>query len=167
MMNRFVFLAVSLLLPMSQMADENAAQKIVKHNGTSWFWFGQAVVDSAQSAVCFFWDETGEEEQQIVVTNRDDLSRVKEFVREKFFEKFDFSPTIPDYRSIRYTNVIRLYSVRGQPNEKSPDYYDKVLVHIPISEQTAGEQCDDIEKEYLDLIKSIKKPPKKKRWSLW
>jgi len=163
-MKRFVFLALILVLPMSQKADENVTQKIIKPNGISWFWFGQAVVDSAQSAVCFFEDEERDEEQQIIVMNREDLSRIKAFVRGTFFEKFDFSPIFPEYLSLRYRNVIRLYSVRRQPNDESPDYYDKVLVHIPISEQTTGEQYDDIVKEYHDLIKSIKKTPKKRTW---
>jgi len=170
MMKRFVFLTLTLVLSMSLKADENVAQKDVKHNGMSWFWFGQAVIDCAQSAVCSFGheDEHEEQEKMIVVMGREDLSKIKTFVKEKFFDKFICSPNFPDYRSISYADVIALYSIRLNPDDKLP-LYDKVLVYIPISDQTAGGQYDDIVKEYHDLIKSIitsskESPPKKKKW---
>jgi len=160
----FVFLVLWVVLPAGQMADERATND-VKINGTSWFWFGQAVIDSAQSAVCSFWYglEHGEESEEIVVVNQDDLFQIKAFVGKRFFKQFDFSPVKPDHRSIRYENTITLYSTRVKPDGELP-IYDKVLVHIPISDQTTGGQYDDIVKEYHGLIKSITNKKKEKKW---
>jgi len=137
-------------------SDEDIISEKTRHNGTSWFWFGQAVIDCAQSAECSFgYGEEHGEEEEIVITDQEDLTQIKAFVKKHFFEKFGFSPTIPDGgRNIRYVNVIILYSIPLSPDDESP-HYEEVLVHIPISSQTTEGQYDGVVKEYHELIKAI------------
>ena len=152
----------------NQMADESTPHTDMRMNGASWFWFGQAVIDSAQSATCSFWYGEGHEEfgEEIVVVKREDLARIKAFAQKKFFKKFDFSPTVPDGRAIRWGNDITFYSIRVKPDDELP-IYDKVLVYIPISNQTTGDQYDDIVREYHELIKSITTAQKEKSAMKW
>jgi len=165
-MKKFLALAFLFVMPTGQMAEENIAQKNIKHNGTSWLEFGQAVIDCAQSARCFLYrDEHEGIDEEVTIVNQEDLSLIKAFVKEKFIKKFNFSPTAPIAQSIRWENDITFYSIRLKPDDELP-HYDKVLVSIPISDLIAGDQYDSIIKEYHELIRSITNRPTGKRWWL-
>ncbi|MCL1920296.1 MAG: hypothetical protein FWG50_04335 [Kiritimatiellaeota bacterium] len=134
--------------PAEQVADEN-----VIHNGNAWFRFGPALIDCAKSARCSWW-EGADDRGMVVVTDKEDLSQLKAFVRENFYGKLDYAPVAPEQGSYFYATAIALYDSAQPPAPDKSGDGNSLIVHIPFG-QTMGNRHIEIKKEYLDLVKRI------------